>query len=65
MTGSRSSVLLDPRKLADETHLRIGRLLAAHTPPERRRRQLEIVSQLNRGPADHLSRGREQVAERT
>jgi PAS domain S-box-containing protein len=33
-----------------ETHVRIGRLLAAHTPPEQQEEKIfEIVSQLNRG----------------
>lgn len=40
---------LIPENLRDETHLRIGRLLAAHTPPEKQEEtSFEIVSQLNR-----------------
>jgi PAS domain S-box-containing protein len=47
------------------THLRIGRLLAAQTPPEKREEAIfEIVSQLNRGAALITSREeREQLAE--
>ncbi|MBV8472113.1 MAG: AAA family ATPase, partial [Hyphomicrobiales bacterium] len=46
-------------------HLRIGRLLAERTPPERREEAIfEIVSQFNRGAALIASRDeREQVAE--
>jgi len=56
---------LIPENLRDETHLRIGRLLAAHTPPERREEtSFEIVSQLNRGAGLITSAAeREQVAE--
>jgi len=56
---------LVPETLRAQAHLRIGRLLAAHTPPEKRHETIfEIVSQLNRGagligePAE-----REQLAE--
>ena len=41
---------LIPEELRAEAHLRIGRLLAAHTPPEKREEVIfEIVNQLNRG----------------
>jgi PAS domain S-box-containing protein len=41
---------LAPESLRAEEHLRIGRLLAAHTPPEKREEAIfEIVNQLNRG----------------
>ncbi len=44
---------LIPEDLRVETHLRIGRLLAAETPPEEREERIfEIVNQLNR--ASHL-----------
>jgi predicted ATPase len=48
-----------------ETHLRIGRLLVAHTPREKREEQIfEIVTQLNRGAVLITSRDeREQLAE--
>jgi PAS domain S-box-containing protein len=56
---------LIPEPLRAESHLRIGRLLAAHTPPERREEAIfDIVNQLNRG--SHLIRSaeeRERVAE--
>ena len=43
---------LIPEELRAATHLRIGRLLAAHTPPEKREEAIfEIVNQLNRGAA--------------
>jgi PAS domain S-box-containing protein len=43
---------LIPEPLRAEAHLRIGRLLAAQTPPERREEAIfEIVGQLNRGAA--------------
>ena len=43
---------LIPEKSRAEAHLRIGRLLAAHTPPEKRDEAIfEIVNQLNRGVA--------------
>ena len=50
---------LIPERMRAEAHLRIGRLLAAHTPPEKREETIfEIVNQLNRGAAlDHLGRG--------
>ena len=56
---------LIPEELRAETHLRIGRLLAAHTPPEKREETIfEIVNQLNRGAALITSRDeREQLAE--
>ena len=54
-----------PEELRAEAHLRIGRLLAAHTPPEKlEERIFEIVNQLNRG--SHLitsAEERERVAE--
>jgi len=56
---------LIPEELRAEAHLRIGRLLAAHTPPERLEEGIfEIVNQLNRG--SHLvtsTEERERVAE--
>jgi PAS domain S-box-containing protein len=43
---------LIPEALRADTHLRIGRLLAAQTPPEERGEAIfEIVGQLNRGAA--------------
>ena len=43
---------LIPEESRAETHLGIGRLLAAHTPPEKREEAIfEIVNQLNRGIA--------------
>src|SRR5499426_324815 len=43
---------LIPEPSRAEAHLRIGRLLAAHTPPEKRdERIFDIVNQLNRGIA--------------
>src|SRR5262244_3163083 len=56
---------LIPEELRAETHLRIGRLFAAHTPPEKREERIfEIVNQLNRGAALITSRDeREQLAE--
>ena len=43
---------LIPEESRAEAHLRIGRLLAAHTPPEKREEAIfEIVNQLNRGAA--------------
>jgi PAS domain S-box-containing protein len=56
---------LIPEQLRTESHLRIGRLLAAHTPPERREEAVfAIVNQFNRGA--HLissAEERERVAE--
>ena len=56
---------LIPEELRAEAHLRIGRLLAAHTPPEKREEAIfEIVNQFNRGVALITSRDeREQLAE--
>src|SRR5712672_2980504 len=56
---------LIPERLRAEAHLRIGRLLAAHTPAEKREEAIfEIVNQLNRGAALITSRDeREQLAE--
>src|SRR5450755_3509499 len=54
-----------PERLRAEAHLRIGRLLTAHTPAEKREEGIfEIVNQLNRGAALITSRDeREQFAE--
>ncbi|HEX3106741.1 MAG TPA: sigma 54-interacting transcriptional regulator [Terriglobales bacterium] len=56
---------LIPKELRAETHLRIGMLLAAHTPPAKREEAIfEIVNQLNRG--SHLIHSvdeRERVAD--
>jgi PAS domain S-box-containing protein len=56
---------LIPEELRPELHLRFGRLLAAHTPPEKREEAVfDIVNQLNRGAALITSReDREQLAE--
>jgi PAS domain S-box-containing protein len=56
---------LVPEQLRAEAHLRIGRLLAAHTSAEKREEAIfEIVNQLNRGAALITSRDeREQLAE--
>jgi PAS domain S-box-containing protein len=56
---------LIPERLRAEAHLRVGRLLAAHTPAERREEVIfDIVNQLNRGAALITSQGeREQLAE--
>jgi len=56
---------LIPEETRAEAHLRIGRLLAAHTPPESREERIfDIVNQLNRGEALVTSRDeREQLAE--
>jgi len=43
---------LIPEEIRAQAHLRIGRLLAAHTPPEKLEESIfEIVNQLNRGAA--------------
>jgi predicted ATPase len=57
--------LLVPESMRAEAHLRIGRLLAAHTPLEKRAEAIfEIVNQLNRGAALITSWDeREQLAE--
>src|ERR1700745_3229791 len=57
-----SLIPVDQRAAA---HLRIGRLLAAHTPPEKREEVIfEIVNHLNRGAALITARDeREQLAE--
>jgi PAS domain S-box-containing protein len=54
-----------PEASRAETHLRIGRLLAAQTPPEKRQEVIfEIVNQLNRGaPLITSSDERERLAE--
>jgi PAS domain S-box-containing protein len=54
-----------PETMRAEAHLRIGRLLAAHTPSEKREEVIfEIVNQLNRGAALITARDeREQLAE--
>ena len=56
---------LIPEESRAETHLRIGRLLAVHTPPEKREERIfEIVNQMNRGAALITERDeREQLAE--
>src|SRR5882672_10432129 len=56
---------LIPEPLRAEAHLRIGRLLAEHTPPEKREEAIfEIVNQLNRGAALMTSpREKTQLAE--
>jgi PAS domain S-box-containing protein len=60
-----AAYLLIPEQLRAETHLRMGRLLAAHTPPGKREETIfEIVNQINRGAALITSRDeREQLAE--
>jgi PAS domain S-box-containing protein len=53
---------LMPDNVRAETHLRIGRLLAKCTPPEKRQEAIfEIVNQLNRG--SHLITSREEREE--
>nr|WP_245332694.1 AAA family ATPase [Bradyrhizobium erythrophlei] len=56
---------LIPERVRAEAHLRVGRLLAAHTPAGKREEAIfEIVNQLNRGAALVTSRDeREQLAE--
>ena len=56
---------LIPEQLRAESHLRIGRLLKAHTSPEKRDEAIfEIVNQLNRGAALTTSQEeRDQIAE--
>jgi PAS domain S-box-containing protein len=56
---------LIPEELRAAAHLRIGRLLTAHVPPETREQVIfEIVNQLNRGATLITSRDeREQLAE--
>jgi len=56
---------LIPAEQRAAAHLRIGRLLAAHTPPEKREEAIfEIVNQLNRGADLITARDeREQLAE--
>ena len=56
---------LIPEELRAEAHLQIGRVLTAHTPPERREESIfEIVNQLNRGAIMISSQDeREQLAE--
>src|SRR5262245_31321203 len=56
---------LIPQELRAEAHLRIGRLLAAEIPPDKRQERIfEIVNQLNRGAALITARDeRERLAE--
>ena len=60
-----AAYLLVPDSVRAEAHLRIGRLLAANTPPEQREEAIyEIVNQLNRGaPLITSDQEREQLAE--
>src|SRR4029077_11506469 len=60
-----AAYLLVPESVRPEAHLRIGRLLAANTPPEQREEAIyEIVNQLNRGAALIISdEEREQLEE--
>ncbi len=55
---------LVPEELRGEAHLRIGRLLAVHTPPEKPEKAIfDIVNQLNRGASLMTSmQEREQLA---
>jgi predicted ATPase len=59
-----AAYLLIPEASRAEAHLRIGRLLAAQTPPEKREEAIfEIVNQLNRGASLVTSQDeREQLA---
>ena len=56
---------LIPEESRAEAHLRVGRLLTAHTPPERLEQVIfEIVNQINRGAALITSQEeRDQIAE--
>jgi PAS domain S-box-containing protein len=56
---------LVPNELRGEAHLRIGRLLAAHIPPEKREEAIfDIVNQLDRGAAlINSQHEREQLAQ--
>ena len=56
---------LIPEQLRAEAHIRIGRLLAARSSPEKREEAIfEIVNQINRGAALITSRDeREKLAE--
>src|SRR5262249_57341413 len=56
---------LIPEQSRAKAHLKIGRLLLAHTPPEKRQEAIfEIVSQFNRGaPLITSQEEREQLAE--
>ena len=60
-----AAYLLVAESLRAQTHLRIGRLLVANTPPEQRDEAIyEIVNQLNRGaPVITSDEEREQLAE--
>ena len=47
-----SNLFTDSEELRAEAHLRIGRLLAKHTPPEKLEQAIfEILNQVNRGAA--------------
>jgi PAS domain S-box-containing protein len=56
---------LIPQELRAESHLRTGRLLTAHIPPEKREEAIfDVVNQLNRGASLITSRDeREQLAQ--
>ena len=56
---------LIPEDLLSETHLKIGSLLAEHTPPNKREEAIfEIVNQLNRGSSIvTLAKDRQRIAE--
>jgi len=64
-TGAGGRLFIHVERLRAEAHLRIGRLLAAHTSAEKREEAIfEIVNQLNRGVALITSPDeREQLAE--